>query len=63
MTKKTIFLICGIITGIAFLNSVSGYLIDRSSKIEWVQTLMFLFFAVLSFSYYFKIKKSEKESK
>ncbi|MEP0212882.1 MAG: hypothetical protein ABJD66_06695 [Cellulophaga sp.] len=62
MNKKTIFLICGIITGIAFLNSISGYLLDSSSEINWTQNLMFLFFAVLSFSYYFKLKKSEKES-
>ncbi|WP_077401600.1 hypothetical protein [Cellulophaga omnivescoria] len=59
MNKKTIFLICGIITGIAFLNSISGYLFDDSLEIKWGQNLMFFSFAVFSFFYYFKLKKSE----
>ncbi|WP_396633231.1 hypothetical protein [Maribacter sp. R86514] len=63
MNKKILFLISGLLTGIGFLYYILAYLLTSSSEIDWVMTLVFMSFTISSFSAYFKLKKSEKESK
>ncbi|TDT45622.1 hypothetical protein CLV90_2712 [Maribacter spongiicola] len=59
MNKKILFLISGILTGIGFLYYIIAYLIDSSYDIDWIMTLVFMFFSISAFSAYFKLKKSE----
>jgi hypothetical protein len=61
MKTKTIFLICGILSGILLLDSISGYLFENAYKFDWKNNFIYLLYTVLSIGYYFKLKKSENE--
>ena len=60
--KKTLFLISGILTGIAFISSIFDSEPGSLFGSIWLFRLGWLVMTVSSFTSYFNIRKSEKGS-